>query len=178
MTKSKLFEIVKTHRNFLILIIIVFLLYRVLCFFIYDIRFNAGTLEVYWQFADPVLLQNDLFRSLFYFHSQPPLFNLFIGVILKLFPIHHINYHVFFLLYFSLGLIFALSLFLTMASLNVHVVLNLILTIIFISKPSTILYENWLMYTYPVSVLLCLSVFFLHRYSIEEKGIYGVIFLS
>ena len=36
------------------------------------------------QYLDPLLLKSDLLKSLFYLHSQPPIFNLFLGIVLKL----------------------------------------------------------------------------------------------
>src|SRR5262245_2635671 len=50
------------------------------------IRFDASPLQWYWQYLDPSLLEKKLLGSLFYLHSQPPLFNLFLGVIAKVFP--------------------------------------------------------------------------------------------
>ena len=46
-------------------------------------------LTFYIQFLDPELLRHDLLRSLFYLRDQPPLFNAFLGVVLKLFPLHY-----------------------------------------------------------------------------------------
>jgi hypothetical protein len=50
------------------------------------IRFDATPLTWYWQYIDPVLLQERLLESLYYSHTQPPLFNLLLGINLKLFP--------------------------------------------------------------------------------------------
>lgn len=43
----------------------------------------ASPLDSAKQFLDPTLLQHDLLSSLWYLHSQPPLFNLFLGLVLK-----------------------------------------------------------------------------------------------
>jgi hypothetical protein len=48
------------------------------------VRFNAAELEQSWTLLDPRLLREDLLRSLFYLHAQPPLLNLIVGVALKL----------------------------------------------------------------------------------------------
>ena len=50
------------------------------------VRFDASILTWYWQFLDVELLRHDLARSLWYLHAQPPLFNLFLGSVLKLAP--------------------------------------------------------------------------------------------
>jgi len=49
-------------------------------------KLDTNPLLYYWQYADPKLLREDLLRTVFYLHSQPPLYNLFLGLGLKLFP--------------------------------------------------------------------------------------------
>jgi hypothetical protein len=51
------------------------------------VRFDAGTITRTWHFIDLYLLKNDLWRSIYYIHTQPPLMNLLTGVGLQLFPI-------------------------------------------------------------------------------------------
>ncbi|HEX9103253.1 MAG TPA: hypothetical protein VF997_13670, partial [Polyangia bacterium] len=53
------------------------------------VRFSADPVDYYIQFLDPALLRHDLLRSLFYMRDQPPGFNGFVGVVLKLFPVHY-----------------------------------------------------------------------------------------
>src|SRR2546427_13289011 len=48
------------------------------------IRFDVSGLEWYYQFIDPLLLKTRLLERLYYDPYQPPLFNLFLGVVLKL----------------------------------------------------------------------------------------------
>ncbi len=50
------------------------------------VRFADNTLGSLYQYLDPEILRNDLARGLYYLHAQPPLFNLFLGWVLKLFP--------------------------------------------------------------------------------------------
>ena len=52
------------------------------------VRFDTTPLERFWQFVDPVLLQDRLVESLLHLHSQPPLFNLGLGLVLKLLGDH------------------------------------------------------------------------------------------
>src|SRR5580658_543113 len=47
------------------------------------LRFDATALDWGWQQLDTRLLKERLFESLFYLHAQPPLFNLFLGLVLK-----------------------------------------------------------------------------------------------
>ena len=78
-------------------------------YFLLGVRMDVYPILGYWQFADPVLLQTDLLRSVFYFHVQPPGFNLLVGVILKLFPVTFP--FVLQVLHFVLGIVALWSLF-------------------------------------------------------------------
>lgn len=49
-------------------------------------RFDADNLTWWMQIADVALLRDDLWRTLLYLHTQPPLFNLLIGLALRLGP--------------------------------------------------------------------------------------------
>ena len=51
------------------------------------VPFEMGTLTSAWQFLDVELLRGDLWRSLYFLHSQPPLFNLYLGTVLQLSPV-------------------------------------------------------------------------------------------
>src|SRR4051794_34733179 len=48
------------------------------------VRFDVTPLTQSWQFLDPLALKDNLAQSLFYLHAQPPPFNLFLGLGLKL----------------------------------------------------------------------------------------------
>ncbi|WP_156677797.1 hypothetical protein [Sphingomonas profundi] len=49
-------------------------------------RFDATNLASWMQIADVALLRDHLWRTLWYLHSQPPLFNLIVGLALPLAP--------------------------------------------------------------------------------------------
>jgi hypothetical protein len=156
----------RTRRISLAAMVITFVLSRAILYLV-GVRFDNHGLDWYYQYLEPELLRVDLLRSLYYLHMQPPLFNLFLGIILKAFPAHAtlafaVSYHL-------LGLVLMISLYLLMLRLGVRNDVNLGLTILFTISPSTILYENYLFYTYPVAALLCLSVLFLHRYLTTDR---------
>ena len=122
------------------------------------VRFDKTILYYAEQFLDVNLLQERLIESIFYLHCQPPLFNLFLGSILKAFSEHLDT--VFHLAYFGFGLLMAVSLVALMNRLGLPRLLSTILTVIFVASPVTVLYENWLFYVYPVasvSFVLCLG---------------------
>ena len=146
----------------LIHVALIYIYSRVIYYFILRVFFNSKPLLFAFQYLDPTLLKNDLLQSLFYMHSQPPLFNMFLGIGLKLFSDDPgIFYHYSFLF---LGLIFSLSLYLLLIRLNISKGGSFILTVIFIVNPAFILYENLLFYTHPIMVLLLLSAFLLNFY--------------
>jgi hypothetical protein len=156
-------------------IIIAFILSRFL-FFHVGIHFDTSTLHSAWQFLDVNLLRHNLLQSVYYLHGQPPLFNLFLGAILKIFPNNEVI--VFHSTYLILGLTIALSMFFTMDRLGIPFRVSVPLAILFMVSPSCILYENWLFYTYPVTAFLCLSALFLHRFMSSGNKRDGLIFFT
>jgi hypothetical protein len=147
------------------------LIYRAL-----GVRFSADPVNYYIQFLDPELLRHDLLRSLFYMRDQPPGFNGFVGVVLKLFPVHYAE--AFGVVYCLGGLAFGLVLYALMVRLGVRVWLAALVTIGFVDSPITMLYENWLFYTFPLAVMLCASALFLHRWRTARRFADAVIFFA
>ena len=156
-------------------IVTVFILSR-LFYYSVGIRFDATPLAHFWQYIDINLLGNNLLQSLYYLHSQPPLFNLFLGVSLKFFANHLVMAFTF--SYLLLGLIFSVSLYLLMTTLGMSERLSIVLTILYIISPTVILYENLLFYTYPIAVILCLSAIVLHKYLATRNVKMGLLFFA
>jgi len=144
---------------------------------VYDaagIRFQGDTYLSYWQFIDPVLLQNDLWQSVYYLHSQPPLMNLLTGLVLQGFPDQH--QQVFHILYFLSGLILATSLYGLGIYLRFPPWLSAILSGLFIMSPGAVLYEHWLNYTHPLAAILTLTGLLLYKFVETRKSIWGASF--
>ncbi|MES2387281.1 MAG: hypothetical protein V4543_04725, partial [Bacteroidota bacterium] len=77
---------VSENRRPLILLGLVFIISRILAY-LAGVRFDSDTmLADTWQLADAKLLQTNLLQTIFYLNTQPPLFNLFVGLVLKIFP--------------------------------------------------------------------------------------------
>jgi hypothetical protein len=129
---------------------------------VWGIRFSVDPLSYYIQYLDVPLLRADLLRSLYYLRDQPPGFNLFLGIVLKLFPEHYGQ--AFGLIYFGCGLALTATTYLLMVRLGVAARWAALVTGIFMCSPITMLYENWLFYTYPLAALISTSALFLHRY--------------
>ncbi|HEV7501472.1 MAG TPA: hypothetical protein VGQ33_15765, partial [Vicinamibacteria bacterium] len=109
------------------------------------VRFNDGPLEVYWQYLDPFLLRTRLGESLLYLHSQPPLFNLFLGLALKTGDEHA----VFVPTFLALGLIVYAGSFLLLRRLGVSAWIAFGLATWMATSPSFVAYESWLFYSLP-----------------------------
>jgi hypothetical protein len=138
------------------------------------VGFDAGPLGTYYQYLDPLLLKTDLLRSLFYLREQPPGFNLFLGIILKLSPVD--PQRAFHAAFVATGCIGSLCLYTLMVRLRIRPWLALTLVSIFLAAPSTILYENWLLYGYPVMCLLNIAALELHRFLSGGKTYDAFIF--
>jgi len=130
------------------------------------VRFDAGTLEDYWQYISPDLLKTRLLESLFYLHGQPPLFNLLLGVVLKLAPDHFAGaMHA---VYLVLGLILSLAMYLVLVRVGLSRWTSAVVAALLSATPAFLLYENWLFYEYPVAALLVLSALALSQFLRRE----------
>jgi hypothetical protein len=140
---------------------VIFLASR-LMYILGGVRFDGDLLRNSWALLDPYLLQTDLFRSIFYLHSQPPLFNLFVGLVLKLGSANPMM--TFRVLNMGMGLLLTFTLYETMSRLNVPFWLSVALTVGFVVSPATMLFENILFYTFPLAVALAVGALLLERY--------------
>jgi len=116
-------------------------------------KLDTNPLLYYWQYADPKLLREDLLRTVFYLHSQPPLYNLFLGLGLKLFP--KTTRLPFAACQYLTSLVFALALVRLMRRLDVPKTLAFLLTAGFILSPPYLSYEHWLFYDFYTAASLC-----------------------
>ncbi len=120
------------------------------------IRLDRSSLTWFWQYLDVHELRTNLWESLWYQHSQPPLFNLFLGLVSKLPDGWQAN--TFRAAYLGFGAAWATGIAVLLVRLGVRPWLTLGITTLAVWSPASVLYENWLFYTYPVSVLLLWSV--------------------
>jgi len=126
------------------------------------VRFNSTPLGFYIQYVDPLLLRERLVESLLHLRDQPPLFNAYLGVVLKLFGSHaDLAFAASFLL---AGVALGATVFRLLERLGVSTWLAALITLTWVDGPVFILYENWLFYMLPVALLLALGALWLHRY--------------
>ena len=154
-------------------VIAVFIISRVSYDFA-GIRFQGETYLTYWQFIDPVLLRTDLWRSVLYLHSQPPLMNLFTGIILQLFPKD--NTQIFHVLYFIVGLALCLAIYWLFLAVQFPRWLAALLAIGWVVSPPSILYEHWLTYVLPLTAALTLAALALYQFVRSRKLGWGIFF--
>lgn len=138
--------------------------------------FQIDAINDYWQMMDPLLLKTDLWRSLFYLHSQPPMLNLFTGLVLQFFPSAYQS--VFHIAYFLAGLVLAWSVYRLGLVVELPASLSLTASILFTISPPVVLYEHWLFYTYPVAAALAFAGVALHRFHNTQKLAWGLLFFS
>lgn len=148
-------------RGFQAFLIVAFLLSRVLFFWL-GIRLDTNNLYTMWQIVDPVWLRKDLAETLFYLHGQPPLFNFIVGLVAKLpesaWTLAWTG------IFMCLGLALCLTIFHLCRAFSFSCLSATAIAFCFMITPQAILYENWLLYTYPTALLLTLGVLLAVRY--------------
>jgi len=146
-------------------------------FYAAGVRFDASTLPDFWQFVDPALLRDDLARSLFYLHSQPPLFNAFLGAVLKLAP-RGAEPAFFWSCFLALGVVLHVSLYALVRAAGAGRFSAACAALLFSISPAVICYESWLFYTYPVAVLLSAAAALVHRYVAQRRVATGLFLFT
>jgi hypothetical protein len=144
------------------LIFIVFFLFCFSRIVIYFSGIHPNLLFDYWQTLNYKLLTQDLTRSLIYLHSEPILWNLLLGIMLKLFKENlkivtyfFYFYHVmlsFFIIYYS---ILIADYFKSSDRVKFFLAVFLILS------PNLIFYENWIFYSHTTCFLFFQLTYFL-----------------
>jgi hypothetical protein len=113
--------------------------------------------QVQWQLLPTHLLRHDLLRSVWYLHSQPPLYNLFVGFLLHLpgAAVGPVAASVF----VGLGLLMVFACYGLLAELGLPPWAAATVAAAVAIDPATVLYENWLSWTYPSAALLITGAF-------------------
>ncbi len=159
----------------IVIVLTIFVISRIIFAFA-GVRFNASTLSYYWQYIDPMLLRNRLWESIYYLHQQPPLFNLALGIVLRVFGTY--SHLAFKLLSVMMELVFSASFLSLLARMGVTRIVRIALCTIFIVSPAFVLYANWLFYEFPSMVLLCVTTLALHRFTSRATFARALLFFS
>jgi hypothetical protein len=139
------------------------------------LKFDNTPPRYFYQFIDPLLLKERLVESLWYLHSQPPLFNILTGLLYQQFSPQSRIYHYLFLV---LGLVFSLVLYWLGIRLGLKPWVSALLAVWFAVSPAAVMYEHLYFYTYPVTFLLVLSAVALSRFMETESFWWGFGFFS
>ncbi|HEV8037527.1 MAG TPA: glycosyltransferase [Bryobacteraceae bacterium] len=113
------------------------------------------------------MLRHRLLESLYYEHSFPPGFNLYAGILLKLFPAHYAAaFHV---LHLILGAAIGCLLYHLMRACAVRSSIALTLSALFMVSPGVVMFENFFLYEYLVVFLLLAAAAALYHF-FERKS--------
>jgi hypothetical protein len=145
-------------------------------YYLLGVRFDASGLGWYFQFLDPELLRHNLVQSLFYMHNQPPGYNLFAGVVLKLFPYAYAS--AFHAVNLAFGAAVTCLLFYLMRCLGVSERLALVTTALFMVSPGVVLFENFILYEYQMMFFLMVSAALLFHFSARRRAVSAMGFLA
>lgn len=140
------------------------------------IRFDNNLLESMWQYLDPALLQSQLGQSLFYLHSQPPGYDLLIGLAVKAWPAHPTV--LLWLVHLALSLALTLSIAALTRRLGAPEWLSAATAVLWMLSPGAVLYENWFFYTHAEAALLGISALLLHRFETGRRRRDGFLFFA
>ncbi len=173
--KSELNELKRTPvvKRGIVILSVFFIITRLFIYLV-GVRFDVSSLSWFYQYLDPLDLKSQLWQSLCHLHSQPPGFNFFLGLILKLANGNELV--VFKTIYIAIGFVMSLALYTLLKRLNISKTLALLSTMFFIASPPVLLFENWLFYTYPVAFLILVSGLVLSKYLDNHKWIYLFMF--
>lgn len=116
------------------------------------VRFYDQELDRYMSFLDVELLRTDLLRSVWYLHLKPPAMNLGVGLVLQ--GAGEDSTLVFAGLFLVIGLLLAVSLADVLRQLGVPRGAVLLLTVAYVVSPPVLLFENFLLHTYPAAALV------------------------
>ncbi len=136
------------------------------------VRYDTSSLLYSSQLLDQTWLRDRLAESVFYLHAQPPAFNLFVGLVLRWSPLSpETSFH---LAYLALGVVLALASHDLARRLGADRVLAVVVALVVSCSPTTVLYESWLSYEYPVATALVVLVDLVVRFGERRRTGYLV----
>jgi len=171
------------HSNAIAVLVILFLVTRVFLFT--GFPFSMNSLDVGMQMLDPVDLEGNLFEALMYQHIQPPLFNLLVGLVLKITANRAAAHMVFSILYGAMGFFLVLGIYLLAVNLGASRKWSFAASALYIFWPPNILEqffhhpppEKWLSYDYPIMVFILAMALALVCYRKYGRPVWLITFL-
>ncbi|MES1954888.1 hypothetical protein [Salinisphaera hydrothermalis] len=130
--------------------------------YIAGVRFDLSPMGTSWQILDPVLLQHDLLASLLYMPGQPPLYNLLLGIVVKISAAvgggDFVTAAIFRVIFALMALGSVLVLYALLRRVGTRVGPAVIVAGLFMCSPALMLYESLPYYTVIVLLLLVVIV--------------------
>jgi len=161
--------------NKFLIIVIVFISSKIIIYQNF-LQIHSG-FESYWQLAHVDLLRNDLFDTIKYLHMQPPLWNLIVGLLLKISDGNYefsskiiLNIHWFFSFFILLIIKYFCEEF------NLNSLSKSIIYLIFIFHPSIIFFENIPYYAHSVVFLFTVMSLLIYKLQKTNKYKYEIYF--
>lgn len=158
------------EQKALIVIIVIYIVTRLYAYVYLHFAFSFKISRYLVQYADINLLKENIIESLFYLHSQPPLFNFLLGISKIIFG-NNASLSMF-ILFQLCGLLTAVLLYKMMIELSIRKWLCFGFTILYIITPATLLYENLFFYTHIVIFFFITAAFLLCKFLQSKKTIY------
>lgn len=143
-----------------------FILSRII-FKLCGVTFDYHALVTYWQYLDVESLKHNLLISLWYQHSQPPVFNFLLGLILKCSGSYAPA--AFEVLFLWITFINACLLLHIVKTVTTAGRLSLFISLLYLLSPATVLFENELFYTSFISMLLLLIIYFIVTFQSKQS---------
>lgn len=116
------------------------------------LRWSGNLLLHAWQLLDVRLLEDDLFRSVWYLHTQPPLFNLFVGTIINISPFD--DQATLAWVWQAMGIALCILLYELAREIGLGRWAAAAFSAVVCAGPGVVLYERWFQYEMPTMVLL------------------------
>ncbi len=149
-------------------LLVAFVASRIVARWGFGLSFNTAPLT-YWQVLDLPLLRGDLLRSLFYLHSQPPLFNLALGIVLKAVP-EALAPRVFEAAFLAFGYLGIVGMYALLVELGAPRRAAVAAALVQTLSTTWLVYESWLFYSLPTAVLVTWAAVWLARAARGRAG--------
>jgi len=161
------------HKYIYLGMIVIYLLSRV---YVFHTLVSTQDIFASWQLLDRIWLQNTLFESLYYLHSNPPFFNLLAGMCVKWFPEDYVT--VLEWLYLTMGLAVYMMMYRILLFFKVPVWGALLMSTLYIVSPEALLYERWISPVWIDTFLLMSASFTLVMYGEKRHLVYLFLFFG
>jgi hypothetical protein len=146
----------KISRKDILILFAAFVLSRIIVH-LFGLEFQFDALYKYWQYLNISTLKDNLLIGVYYDHTQPPVFNLFLGFILKITgDAAPLVFAIFFKLVSLANALLLLSILKKVVNRGF---LPIGISLLYLLSPATLVFENELFYTSFVSLLFLVACY-------------------